>query len=348
MDHETDKDGATGRPLHGKQDPQTGPTDINTDDLPVEMVSLDLLVSGTSPRLNGENSQHIKTLAQTEERLPPILVHRPTMHVIDGIHRMAAARMRGEDKISVRFVDVDDRAAFVLAVQSNIAHGLSLTLADRKTAASRILNLYPELSDRAIARITGLATATVGGVRRRSTVQDGHSNARVSQDGRVRPLNTSEGRKRASELVVQRPDAPLREIAKHAGISLSTAQDVRKRIMQGHDPVPQKLQEAPEKPGRVSGSTALRRTRGPRARQAASILDRLRRDPSLRSSEACQALLKLLSTSIIGIEEWPDLIQYIPPHGIVMMAEIAKEFSRIWGSYAEDLERHDGNHMGSS
>ncbi|MEK8141890.1 hypothetical protein NKH18_02220 [Streptomyces sp. M10(2022)] len=35
------------------------------------------------------------TLAELETESPPILVHHPTLTVIDGLHRLRAARLRG-------------------------------------------------------------------------------------------------------------------------------------------------------------------------------------------------------------------------------------------------------------
>jgi hypothetical protein len=37
------------------------------------------------------------------EKLPPILVHRATNRIIDGMHRLEAAKLRGDETISVRF-----------------------------------------------------------------------------------------------------------------------------------------------------------------------------------------------------------------------------------------------------
>lgn len=105
-----------------------------------------------SPRLSGENADHAQLLAQIEGRLPPIVVHRASMRVIDGMHRLRAARQRGDTHVDVHFFDGDAAEAFVLAVELNNAHGLPLSLADRKAAAKRIMVDQPRLSDGRIAR----------------------------------------------------------------------------------------------------------------------------------------------------------------------------------------------------
>jgi hypothetical protein len=59
---------------------------------------IESLVLDMSPRQGGENDEHARALAEPEERLPPIVVHGPSMRVIDGIHRVRAAIIRGERK----------------------------------------------------------------------------------------------------------------------------------------------------------------------------------------------------------------------------------------------------------
>ncbi|HEX9335644.1 MAG TPA: streptomycin biosynthesis protein, partial [Pseudonocardiaceae bacterium] len=205
------------------------------------MVTIDTLMLTDSPRLAGENTEHTRRLADSDDYLPPILVHRPTGWVIDGAHRVRAAILRGQTRIAAQFFDGPMDAAFVLAVRGNIAHGLPLSPADRRAAAERIVRSHPRWSDRAIAAATGLSDKTVRAIRRRSTSETPQLNTRVGRDGRVRPLNAANGRRLAAELIAERPDAGLREIASAAGISLATAHDVRIRLQRGEDPVPARL-----------------------------------------------------------------------------------------------------------
>ena len=73
----------------------------------------------------------------------PILVSRLSNQVIDGRHRLKAALLNGR-KLSGPFLfDGDHGQAFILAVQTNIAHGLPLTLDDRRAAAVRIIRSNP-------------------------------------------------------------------------------------------------------------------------------------------------------------------------------------------------------------
>ncbi|MCX2952808.1 ParB/RepB/Spo0J family partition protein [Lentzea sp. NEAU-D7] len=170
-------------------------------------VPISLLGEADSPRQAGVNAEHVRVLTGVEN-LPPILVHRHTMRVIDGMHRVQAALARGEDTIEVVFFDGDEAAAFVLAVELNGGHGLPLTLADRRTAAARIVQAYPEWSDRRIAAAAGISPKTAGAVRAQlSSEEIPQMRERLGLDGRVRRVapRTVPARTTEPERVEARP-----------------------------------------------------------------------------------------------------------------------------------------------
>lgn len=312
--------------------------------LPSQVVPISSLLADESPRLSGTDPEHVKRLAQTDGQLPPILVHRSTRRIIDGVHRLEAARLKGEQDIEATFCDCDEDAAFILAVQSNIAHGLPLTLADRTAAARRILGSNPGWSDRAVAQATGLAAVTVGAIRRRASDGSVQSHTRRGRDGRIRPLNAAEGRRLAGELITKRPDASLRQIAREAGVSTATVRDVRARLAQGQDPVPPKQRDAErngrrarEKRPHESASSGSRPAREPMV-----ILQRLRRDPSLRSSDIGRTLLRWLATHTAGAGKWPDFLEHLPPHSTIMVTEMARGLADTWNHFADELEQRAG------
>src|SRR5689334_18361095 len=125
--------------------------------LPVRVVPVDSLRLGDSPRSLAVDTEHVATLARADSPLPPILVRAHTLVVIDGAHRVEAARLRGDREMAVRLFDGDEDSAFLLAVQANTKHGLPLTSGERIAAAQRIIKSHPHLSDRAVAGITALA-----------------------------------------------------------------------------------------------------------------------------------------------------------------------------------------------
>jgi hypothetical protein len=304
-------------------------------------VPVSALLPGDTPRLAGENPEHVQLLAAAHG-LPPIVVHRGTMRVIDGMHRLRAAKLRGDEHIAVTFFEGDDGEAFLLSVGANIKHGLPLSRADREAAAGRILVLYPQWSDRAVAAATGLSPTTVSTIRRRLVLPGQEESSRVGRDGRVRPVDGSAGRRRAGAVIAQKPDAPLRAIAAAAGGSVGTARDVRARVRAGHDPVLSHQRDAGE--GRVpSGDGAVdsprRRTRNARQNiDWVSLRGNLSRDPAVRYAESGRAFVRWVDSHVIEAPEGGELIDAVPPHWRKSVAELARSCADAWLALAQELE----------
>ena len=263
------------------------------------------------------------------------------MRVIDGMHRLRAAIARGAETIEVRFFDGNEDSTFTLAVEANITHGLPLSLADREAAAARILATHPERSDRAIGASTGLNPKTVNAIRRRSTDEPQSSSARIGRDGRVRPLSSTNGRQLAGEMLATRPDRPLREVAKSAGISLGTAHDVRERLRRGDDPVParQRGERAQPVARKVAGPARSTVTSLATVQDRLFMLQNLKRDPSIRFNAGGRRLLKWLDGHVTGLDEWDCLAETVPPHSMEAVAKLARGCAESWLKFAEQLER---------
>jgi hypothetical protein len=307
-----------------------------------------------SPRLNGEDKGHIARLVETETPLPPILVDRRTMRVIDGMHRLMAASLQGRETIDVMFYAGTEPDVFLRAVQENIAHGLPLSQADRRAAAERIIASHPHMSDRAIGHSVGLAAKTVAAIRKNSSEETPQSDARIGRDGKVRPLDSGKGRRRAAELLAQQPDASLRDVARAAGISPATVLDVRKRLERGEPPVPAKP-SAPRKgsmnddatdgnasprPGDDDTSvSAIRlRSRALTPPDPATAVEKLLRDPSLRGNERGKGMLRLLHINAVGAEQLPDAAAAVPPHCVGIVVQLARQYATMWQDFARELD----------
>ncbi|CAM5630951.1 Streptomycin biosynthesis protein OS=Streptomyces alboniger OX=132473 GN=CP975_31835 PE=4 SV=1 [Streptomyces alboniger] len=281
----------------------------------------------------------MEALAVVETPLPPITVHRPTMRVIDGLHRLRAAELRGQRKISVKYFDGAEDDAFVLAVESNVTHGLPLTTDDRKSAAARIIASHPQWSDRMIASVSGIAAGTVADIRRRDFGGGPGDSSRIGHDGRVRPVNGAEGRRIASELIARDPTLSLRQVARVAAISPETVRDVRNRMMRGEDPLTRRGRQAQ---GEDAAEAVIPRLgRAPSAvlekesaQDRAAAVKRLEADPALRFSEIGRTLLRLLSVHSISVEEWEQILDKVPPHCRGVVAYLAKESAEMWTEVA--------------
>jgi ParB-like chromosome segregation protein Spo0J len=302
----------------------------------VHKVPIATLLPSHSPR-KATDDGHVQALAEVGGELPPIIVDRTTLRVVDGMHRVQAAQHRGDKTIFVRYFDGDESAAFVLAVQLNSEHGLPLTLAERKDAALRIINYHPEWSDRAIAAIVGLSDKTVGAIRRRAGTSVAQPDGRIGRDNEYHPLNPKEGRLRASALFAENPTASTREVAKLAGISATTAKDVRNRMLQGDDPVPPR--QRADRSNATDAVTArpkdqISRLHTPDRKRA---IDRLKADPSLRFSESGRTLLRWLEV-MANKDQWDTIASNLPNHCAQIVAELARQCSDDWQHFATTVE----------
>jgi ParB-like chromosome segregation protein Spo0J len=314
------------------------------EEQPTVVALIASLLPADSPRVGGENPEHVRNLAELEGEVPPIVVHRSTMRVIDGMHRLQAAVLRGQEKIEVRFFDGAERDAFVLAVELNSGHGLPLSQIDRTTAATRVVDSHPHWSDRAIASLTGLSAKTIAAIRQRSSEKIPHLNDRTGRDGRIRPLNTAHRRRLASQLMSNRPDASVREIARQAGVSLGTVQDVRKRLDAGQNPVPPKQRSSEPVNGLSRDRPASRKNSElavnvPVARNLSDLLKQLGKDPSLRFSEGGRRVLQLLHAHSISAAAWARFAECIPIHCTGTVAQAARRCADSWSQFADQVER---------
>jgi uncharacterized protein YerC len=302
-----------------------------------EVVELRDLTFDMSPRFSGENVEHTRSLAEIPAALlPPITIHRQTMTVIDGLHRARAARIRGERTIRAQFFSGTDEAAFLLAVEANKAHGLPLSLAERKEAAARLIMMFPERSDRSIAGSTGLSDKTVAKVRRSSSDHP-QLNARVGADRRSRPVDGADRRRRAAQLLAREPRAPLRDIANEVGISPATVLDVRRRVARGEDPVPLGTGRTGNL-GKLARPQALDRQKP--AHDLHAVLQKLRNDPAFKSSEVGRDVLRWLHTHAIQREQCEALLENSPQHCLELIAVLAEIYSETWCTLAKELRNH--------
>ena len=147
----------------------------------VEVIPLHRLRVGYSPRTHRHDVHHAALLARSGAALPPIVVNRATMEVIDGHHRVLAAQMCGEDTIRACFFDGSGAEAMLEAIRANIRGGKPLSLAERKRAACDVLIRLPHLSDRAVSECCGLSPRTVRGLWPHATAPPGSSVRRLER-----------------------------------------------------------------------------------------------------------------------------------------------------------------------
>jgi ParB-like chromosome segregation protein Spo0J len=306
------------------------------------LVPVDSLRPADSPRLDGIDEEHVALLVESGAELPPILVHRPSLRVVDGMHRLLAARCQGRTHLLVEYFDGDDDAAFVRSVSDNIRHGLSLSLADRKAAAVRIMTCYPPWSDRRVGRAAGLSGKTVAALRQR--LDNDAPARRIGRDGRIRPIDGGSGRQLAGDILTAHPEASLRQVARAAGIAPATVRDVRNRLRRGDSPM-----TASQLRGRADGGDPVARPVPRQARRThrdtggidpRTTLDGLRKDPSLRYTDAGRALLRWLDRYLVGGGLSTGIVSAAPPHCVPLIARLARHCASEWAELAERLDHY--------
>jgi ParB-like chromosome segregation protein Spo0J len=189
-----------------------------------------------SMRERGIDPAHVAALAEVVESWPPIVVNRSDLHVVDGQHRVRAAKQLGLRHLCAVWFDGSPDDSYVEFVRCNVSHGLPLTLVERRAAARRLVRSRPELSDRGIAQVCGLSPRTVARLREEAgadtSTSNGsrHAKGRIGRDGRVRPIDPAGVRARIAEELARSPDASLRAIACAVGASPETVRSVRNEM----------------------------------------------------------------------------------------------------------------------
>jgi ParB-like chromosome segregation protein Spo0J len=196
------------------------------------------LVVKSSIREGGVNQEHVRRLMRLGGRWSPILVHEATGVVIDGVHRVAAARLLGLVRIDATLFSGGPDEALIEFVRRNVHHGLPLTLRERKWAAGQVLDVHPHWSDRRIAGICALSPKTVGRLRivpderPSEEVPQLDTSLRMGRDNRLRPVNSASLRERVAEAIRTQPGASLRSVASSVGVSPEAVRNVRMSLSQ--------------------------------------------------------------------------------------------------------------------
>jgi hypothetical protein len=299
-------------------------------------IAIDELRVGPSMRERGIDATHVATLAEVPASWPPIVVNRSDGSIVDGQHRVAAAKQIGLRCVLGVFFDGSPEDGYFEFVRRNVAHGLPLTLVERRHAARRILCSRPDLSDRGIGVLCGLSPRTVARLREEADSYGPRasgarrSNGRVGRDGRVRPIDPAAVRARIADELVRQPGASLRRIASAVGASPETVRSVRNEMRAVSTPLPQDALPPDE-----SGATVLGLLAGPhKAPIAASCRD----DRAFTDRENGQQFVDWLSATSV---EQGDLWRYVASVPLSRVYEIADEARRraeFWTRFAEATE----------
>ncbi|HET6954781.1 MAG TPA: ParB/RepB/Spo0J family partition protein [Acidimicrobiales bacterium] len=301
----------------------------------VVVVAVAQLPAGSSFRADGLCVEQVERLVATGGIWPPILVGRADGVVIDGAHRVEAARRLGLGRLRAELFDGGPEAAFVEFVRRNVAQGLVLGLEERRRAALRVLGSHPQWSDRRVAELCGLSPKTVGRLRgavRACPAEDdpqSDGGLREGRDRRMRPVRRGSVRARVVEALRAQPDASLRAIAAVAGASPETVRLVRMN-----------LAEAPAPLDADTGQLAVGQVYVGGADEVSPAGEgpvEWRSDAALRSSAQGDGLLAWLEQTAVGEADlaWADAV---PLSRAYVVADEARRRSDAWLRLARALE----------
>ncbi|MFI1683039.1 MULTISPECIES: ParB/RepB/Spo0J family partition protein [unclassified Streptomyces] len=343
-----------GEPAAGEgTGPRIGPQNI--EKTPAQELPVHALSPGLHLRQGGINTAYLQLLVEASGRteLPPVLVQKDGWRIIDGLHRLEAAKLCGDHSIKARLVECTDAEALVLAMKANSSHGLPLSRADRIAGAERVLLAHPEWSDRAIASVTGLSAKTIAVLRERSACATPPGGQRLGLDGKLRSVGAGEGRRRAAAYIHAHPEATLREVARETEVSLGTVHDVSARLRRGVSPERNGLR-APgahltlhpadrpaDTPPTAHPAPRPDRHAPPQAAEAApaweTVAAKVAGDPCIRYTAGGKEFLQWMALHAGDPDGWRELVNAVPAHWVGVIAPIAESVGREWSQFAERL-----------
>jgi ParB-like chromosome segregation protein Spo0J len=298
-------------------------------------VAIDDLDMGESVRAEGLNPGHVALLAEAVHQWPPIVVWGERNLVVDGHHRVAAARHLGHRSVpAVRLLGTAEDA-YIESVRANLHHGLPLTLHDRRRAAHRILVHHAGWSDRRIAAMCGLSGKTVA--RLRSEISGaGEAGAegggrggvlidierRIGRDGRARPIRSGDVRERIAQALDENPAGSLRSIAAAVGASPETVRSVRARRATAQTEGAPPAGAAPRAPSPL-----------PRG----NTLPAWQPDRALTSCDGADLFVRWFRDTDVR-DEWRHHVWTIPVGRIYDVADEARRRAQSWSDFASMLE----------
>ena len=284
--------------------------------LPREVHTVDMadIVVGYSPRRDRLDDNHVCALLEVIDQLPPIVIDKETMLVIDGIHRLEAYRRASRTVIPAILFSGDETEALACAIRANVGHGKPLTLGERQAAAGTLLTRCPERSDRWIAQVCALSHSTVGAIRKAVAVKA--VPARVGRDGRSRAVTPA-----------ATPDGNSQRKGTRA---LNLHQD---RLNTG----PERESEVVSSSHPTQAATATRQPQGQLLNDRARVVKAPGRNVALLRSEPGAA--SWFERTSISQEDLGSLVDDVPLGQVPQIVDECRRRARLWDELAEALER---------
>ena len=273
-------------------------------------------------RLGPIRDAHVAWFRRLNGNWPPILVSRNNYSLIDGYYRLVAAQQLGYTEVTAYLFDGPSDAAYLEALRRNMTRGLPLTLREREHAASCILEVHLDWSDRRIAELCLLAPSTISRLRSDvacPTVQNEQLDKREGKDDRHRPVDPAGARFRVREAVLANPGASLREIARLVECSPETVRTVRGQLAIAR----QNASSEPSLPDDQEGRHSAR----------SETIDR-----ALNATDDGAAFVTWFTATAVSNEDCFRHLTSVPLSRVYEIADEARRRANIWITFARDLE----------
>jgi ParB-like chromosome segregation protein Spo0J len=328
-------------------------------DLPVARIA-----AGPKVRKERIDLDHAQRLVPVLDACPPIKVREvgDGYQLVDGQHRLSAAKFGNRPTIRGVVLALSDAEAFVESVKSNHDHGLPLTFAERSTAAARMVELYPDWSDRVIANACAVHESVIAGLR--PTARDAQLDGkRTGADGKRRPATKADQqakRKVIADVLEKNPDWSLHRVAEFAGASPMTVASVRTEMEQKKSPgvgPGGPSVEPPDSAGTAPGDDRSEEGADPAPRHLAPVPDRGDEEPTptvgdylnwwpqrwaedveMQQSNAARDFARLMDRRMFRGPEAEDIAECCPVSRRKHAITAARYMADAWTALADQLE----------
>ena len=291
-------------------------------------VDLRLLQPGRSWRAGALDESHLGRLMETPSRWSAVLVHQASMTVVDGCHRLEAARRLGRRALEARLLSCSEGFARLVALQANLQHGLPLTLQERREAAIDVFIDNPSWSDSRVAQLCGLSRRTVANLRRSRPDQetaDVPATAapllRVGRDGRSYPIKPEVVRERIIAELAEKTKDSLRTIALRTGSSPETVRRVRRNLAQA---------DLPATPPGWPPQGLLPASLG---EPPATLTE----DSACNSTEAGRAFARWFDSLAVDHSDLSANVKAVPLNRVYIIIDEAERRAELWKLFADQL-----------
>lgn len=116
------------------------------------------------PELNpraGLCEETIIRYMESFQALPPVNIQEGTGVLVDGFHRVEAARRLGVETIPVKMLDIPDEELHLYAGLANCEHGRALSRTERNRFVVRLSEEYGWSAEK-VAKVVGISPSSVG------------------------------------------------------------------------------------------------------------------------------------------------------------------------------------------